>query len=72
MNLQISNQKEINLAFDKISVVFQTVLESEARSVLPTVQLDFSSILQMSDQQNDQFARLPDSLSNSLSTMCSS
>ena len=31
--------KEINSAFDKISLLFQTVLESEARSLLPTVQL---------------------------------
>ena len=45
--------KKIILAFDKISLLFQTVLESEARSVLPTVQMDLSWTLQMSDQQND-------------------
>ena len=34
--------KEINSVFDKISLLFQTVLESEAKNLLPTVQLDFS------------------------------
>ena len=34
--------KRINSAFDKISLLSQTVLEPEAKSLLPTVQLDFS------------------------------
>ena len=34
--------KQINCGFDKISLLLQTVLESEARSLLQTVQLDFS------------------------------
>ena len=34
--------KKINSAFGKISLLFQTALESKARSPLPTVQLDFS------------------------------
>ena len=38
--------KRINSAFNKISLLFQTVLESEAKSLLPTVQLDFSWILE--------------------------
>ena len=47
--------KKINPAFDKISLLFQAVLESEARSLLPAVQLDFSWTIQMSDRQNDRF-----------------
>ena len=34
--------KRFNRALDKISLIFQTVLEPEAKSLLPTVQLDFS------------------------------
>ena len=34
--------KRFNRAFDKISLIFQTVLEPEAKILLPTVQLDFS------------------------------
>ena len=34
--------KKINGAFDNIILLFKTVLESEAKSVLLTVQLDFS------------------------------
>ena len=64
--------KKIILAFDKISLLFQTVLESEARSVLPTVQMDLSWTLQMSDQQNDWSARPLDSLRSSLTTKCTS
>ena len=41
--------KQINIAFKKISLFFQTALESEARFVLPTVQLDVSSTVEMSD-----------------------
>ena len=37
-------------AFDKISLLFQTVLESEANSLSSTVQLDFSWALKMSDR----------------------
>ena len=50
--IQFPNQtlKKINCAFDKINLVLQTVLESEARGVLPTVQLDFSWTLDMSDR----------------------
>ena len=71
---QIPNQpvKIINRAFDKISLLFQTVLESEARNLSPTVQLDFSWTLQITDQQNARFARASDSLRSSQSTMCSS
>ena len=52
--------KKIKRAFNKISLLFQTVLESEARSLLPTVQLDFSWTLEMSDRQNDRFDRQND------------
>ena len=61
--------KKINSAFDKISQLFQTVLKSEAKTLLQTVQLDFSWGLEMSDQQNDRFARLSDSLKSSVSTI---
>ena len=59
--------KKINRAFDKISLFFQTVLESVARSFLPTVQLDFSWTLGMSDRQNHRFGRPSECLSSSLS-----
>ena len=70
--IQFPNQplKKINCAFDKISLLLQTVLESEARRFLPTVQLDFSLTLEMPDRQNDRFARPSDSLKSSLSTIC--
>ena len=66
--IQFPNQplKKINCAFDKISLLLQTVLESEVRSFLPTVQLDFNWTLEMSDQQNDWFARTFHNLSSSL------
>ena len=34
--------KKINPAFDNISLLFETVLESEVRSLLLTLQLNFS------------------------------
>ena len=34
--------KKINPDFDKISLLFETVLESEVRSLLLTLQLNFS------------------------------
>ena len=49
--------KKIIPAFDEIRLVFQTVLESEARNLLLSVQLEFSCSLKMSDRQNDRFAR---------------
>ena len=52
---------------DKISLFFKTVLESEARSILLTVQLDFSWTLEMSHRENDRFAKQSNSLSSSLS-----
>ena len=71
-NESISNQplKTLMLLSKKIACFFQTVLESETRSLLPTVWLDFSSTLDMSDRQIDQFARPSDSLSNSLNITC--
>ena len=70
--IQFPNQplKKINCASDKISLLLQTVLESEARIFLQTVQLDFSWTLEMSDRQNDRFARPSDSLKSSVSTIC--
>ena len=54
--IQFPNQllNKINCAFDKISLISQTVLKSETRSFLPTVQLDFSWTLEMSNRQNVQ------------------
>ena len=42
--IQFLNQllKKINSSFDKSSLFLQTLLELEARSFVPTVQLDFS------------------------------
>ena len=70
--IQFANQplKTFNRAFDKISLLFQTVLQPEDKSLLPTVQLDFGWTLKMFDQQNDQIARLSDSLRSSVSTIC--
>ena len=62
--------KKINRAFDKISLLFQTVLELKAKRLLQTVQLEFSWTLEMSDRQNDRFARLSDSLKNFVSNIC--
>ena len=57
--IQLPNQPlmKIYCAFDKISLLLQTFLESEARNFLPTFQLDFSWTLKMSNRQNDWFAR---------------
>ena len=70
--IQFPNQtlKKINYAFNKISLLLQTVLESEARVFLTTVQLDFSSTLKMPDRQNDRFARSSGSLECSVRTIC--
>ena len=57
--------KKISNDFDQISLVVQTVFESEDRSFSQTVQLDFSWTLEMSDQQIDRFARPSESLSSS-------
>ena len=64
---ELPNQplKKFNNNFDKISLLFQTVFESGVRSLLPTVHLDFSWTLEMSDRQNDQLARPFQSLSSS-------
>ena len=64
--------KKIRNDFDKIGLLSLTVSESEGRSLLATVQLDFSWTLDMPDQQIDRFARAIGSLSNSFSTMCTS
>ena len=42
--IQFLNQllKKINCSFDKSSLLLQTLLELEARSFVPSVQLDFS------------------------------
>ena len=67
MNFPKQPLKNINNDFDKISLLFQTVFESEARNVFPTVQFDFSWTFEMSDWQNDWFARPSKRLSISLS-----
>ena len=61
--------KKISNDFDKINLLFQTVSGSEDTSLLPIDQLDFSWTLEMSDQQNDWFARPSDSVKSSLSTL---
>ena len=68
---QFSNQplKIIVLSL-KIILLLQTVLESEARSLLPTDQLDFSWTLEMSDRQNNWFAGPSYSLGSSMITLC--
>ena len=69
--IEFPNQtlNKINCVFDKIILLLQTVLESEAKSLLPSFQLDFSSTLKMPDQQNDRFARLSDSVKSPVSTI---
>ena len=47
-----NQQFKKNPVFEKINRLFQIVLKSEDRSFLPTVHLDFSWTLQMSDRQN--------------------
>ena len=42
--------KKLGNDFDEISLVFQTVSKSEARSLLPIVQFDFSWTLEMFDR----------------------
>ena len=64
--------RKISNDFDKISLFFQTVSKSEATSLLPTDQLDFSLTLEISDQQNDRLARACDNLKSSLTTLCKS
>ena len=49
--------KEFDNKFGRISLLFQNIFQSYARSLLPTVQLDFSWTLKLLDQQNDWFAR---------------
>ena len=61
--------KKISNDFDKMSLFFQTVLESDPASLLPADQLDFSWTLEMSDRQDDRFARPSDSVKSSLSTL---
>ena len=70
--IHLTNQplEKINCAFDKISLLLQTVFESEARNFLPTFKLDLSWALKMSDQQNDWFARPCDTLKCSMGTIC--
>lgn len=51
---------------------FVTASLSEASILSPTVQLDFTWTLEMSDWQNDWFGSPSGSLRNSLTTMCTS
>ena len=51
---------------------FLTASLSEASILSPTVQLDFTWTLEMSDWQNDWFGSPSGSLRNSLTTMCTS
>ena len=62
--------KKVHCPLSKFS--FHSLIASwlGTSSLSPTVQLDFSWILQMSDRQNYRFARPYDNLSNSLSSMC--
>ena len=59
--------KNIHCLLSKISLHFLTVSWSETSSYLPTVQLDFSWVLEMSNRQNDRFAWTSDNLNSSLS-----
>ena len=59
-----------NCAFDKISLLLQTILELEARSFLQTVQLDFNWNLEIFDTQKGRFARPSNSLKSFQSTIC--
>ena len=58
----------IHCLLSKISLHSLTASWANASSLLPTVQLDFSWTLKMSDQQNDCLARTSDNLSSSQSS----
>ena len=64
--------KKVYCSLFKFSLHSLTASWSEASNLSTNVQLDFSWTLEISDQQNDRFARPTNSLSNSLSTMCAS
>ena len=48
-----------------IKLLFRNVLESEARSVLPTVQMDVTWTPEISDRKSDRCARPSECLSSS-------
>ena len=63
INFQITHCKKFHCPLSKISFHYQTMIDQR---------LDFICTLQLSDRQNDWFARPSDSLTDSLSTMCAS
>ena len=71
INFKVRHSKKFHCPLSKIRLHYQTDW-SEAKSYSPTVQLDFSWTLEMSDRQNDGFDGLSDSLRSSLTTVCTS
>ena len=66
-NFEIRHWKILHSRLSKVTLHYETAPSSEATSVSPTAQLDFSWTLQISDRQNDWFARPSQCLSSSVS-----
>ena len=75
INFEITHSKHVHCPLTKISLHSLAASWLESGSLSPTVQLHFSKLtlhmdftwtLEMSDRQNDRFARTSDSLSSSL------
>ena len=67
---EIRHCKKAHFLLFKLRFHSLTTSLSEYSSLSPTAQLDFSWILEMSDQQNVWFARPSDSLSSYITAMC--
>ena len=71
LKFKIRRCRNFQCPLSKISLHFQTDW-LEANCLSPTVQLDFSWTLEMSDQQNDWLSRPSESLKSSLTVLCRS
>ena len=67
---QIRHCKKVHCPLSKFSLDSLTISWPKASRLSPTVQLDLSWTLEMSNLQNDLFRRPSESLSNSLNAMC--
>ena len=67
INFKIRHWKNFHCRLSKISLHYLTASPSEDNSLSPTVQLDFSWTLEISDRQHDRFARPSECLSSFLS-----
>ena len=69
MDFEIRHWKIFCCRLSKITLHYVTAPLSEATSLSPTVQLDFSWTLEISDRQSYRFGRPSECLSRSLSAM---